>query len=193
MAFPVSPTNGQIYNNYRFSSNKWEAVNQALFNTSTPTFAKVFSTNADGLEIQNTGSPRVVFHKPGSFATELSLGSDNYFHMGGYSVGIDAAGLKCGELYSGRVWTRGYGVVNANSNSNGNFICFDDGTLIMRRYISSATPNANAHVYFPYTAYGISGFEGGYAGMSYVPTGLNSSAYQAWIDGDGWSYYIRGT
>ncbi len=62
MAFPTSPTEGQIYKNYKYNSTKsaWEAVNQALFTTSSPSFNKVAVTSTEDVGLSGVSGALTI-------------------------------------------------------------------------------------------------------------------------------------
>jgi hypothetical protein len=56
------------------------------------------------LELIDTGNPSIpsmTFHRPGVYATKISLNTDNAFYFGGYSAGAGASPIVCGGASPG--------------------------------------------------------------------------------------------
>jgi len=66
--------------------------------------------------------PAISFHRPGAYASKIWFGTDNAFHFGGWSDGVDSASLKAGDLSLSAV---NVNFKNGNSVKNGNQMWFD--------------------------------------------------------------------
>jgi hypothetical protein len=56
------------------------------------------------MEIEDNGGtsrPSLAFHRPGVFATKITLNTDNAFYFGGWSAGSGASPIVCGGVNPG--------------------------------------------------------------------------------------------
>jgi hypothetical protein len=62
------------------------------------------TNSTSNMEIEDTGGtsrPSLAFHRPGVFATKITLNTDNAFYFGGWSAGSGASPIVCGGVNPG--------------------------------------------------------------------------------------------
>jgi hypothetical protein len=126
MAFPTSPTDGQIYKDKKYNSTKnvWENVlNDSPVLNSLRTKGFIYTDNAYGIYIGD--DTKLVDN--GEANTVFAIGQQNadrgYLRFG--STGPVIGGVNGGTLLIG-----GIPFIDSGSNVNGSYIKFYDGTLI---------------------------------------------------------------